>query len=342
VCPGNPVVCSGHGVCFSGLCLCNGSYTGSLCNQVAIITTVAVGDIQPSVNITPITTQNNTSNSTSNNNNNAFGVLMDEIIEMSENGDVVQKLLTSSLNFSVVKYEAHSYTQWVYFALLLFGNQKLSRTVASVSQLDQPTVTISIYNFNESSVMNFANQSLPFPENSLKIYVSVTYWPFASVTNTLRTSFKITSAAQPPPQQCGNNNNNNNNNDNDIKSVQINGNGYGLYIALFADAIIDGRVKKVEFTTTNNDLFVDIPYFWTNATIDPSFAVLLNTDSSASSQSCAGNTTEGGLTWIDTVIIVVVVVVVAVACGVGIFMYRRYFSKNRQSLIKLKSVTTFS
>jgi len=315
---------SNLGVCSNGVCKCpNGNY-GLSCND-AVSTNVTVAPTNPIVNITPTTTQQDQS---------GFSVAITNIEEVDNKNVVLRSLNVSAMSFILTNYTSDNYTFWSYEANT-FANLIKPNTIKNLNSEDPTYLQIRIYDFHQLSNINFANNNLVFPQDSVKVFTTISYWPFLSIVNHLRLTITLaTPSAEVPPPGCTQQTTTSNNNYN-TKWVKVSGSGYSLYATTYSLAEIDSRIVNVVFSQDSNNILVDVPHFWNNATVDPDFSVLLE---GAPAFSCSPQ--ESNVWRIPVAVSVVVVAVVVGSVMAYFFIKRKKQWKRQLTEIELKGRST--
>ncbi|EFA74942.1 hypothetical protein PPL_11976 [Heterostelium album PN500] len=150
--------CNGHGSCFDGKCRCNDGYGGYYCES----------QLSPGVIILPNNTIPSPTVIVKDGMNFTFNIIA--IQEIDELSSVVRELKTN---------------KWIHSTT---GNETFSITTYSLQsttpEVDQINATIE-YSKN-SRLINFAGQSTLYPENSLKLMVTINNWSYKDRLNRLR------------------------------------------------------------------------------------------------------------------------------------------------------------
>jgi len=267
---------------------------------------------------------------------NSFGIQFGVIEEFDENGLVVKSVNCSTLNFTVTQNITKYYTVWDY-------STSLSKYLSGASP--QSRIQISIYSFNDSASLFFANNTLIFSKNSLKVFVSLESWPFSSIKHSLRLTLSINA---PPPinpssNNCGQSQGSSTNNADDTKWVKISGNDYSLFVTVFSAAEVDGRVLYVTFSTAANNIFVHIPYFWSTATVDPDFVVLFEPPPTSDTGCYENIFNEAMPQWEKDTFIAVAAAIFVAIIGVAVYVIRKKRKMGRRRAdISLKLVRSTS
>jgi len=159
-----------------------------------------------------------------------------------------------------------SYTNQTTYKAIIFGGCTLNITFIFVVQ---PTV------------LSYAGEDIPMSSMSLKFLVEIESWPFQTISNYLEI---IVSAG-------GENANTTNSNDNDgcnptagfnsdghLTWYKVYQGGYVLYTPLVSVAVLDEKIKLVTFEVGNENLVINVPFFWSTAIVDPSYSILLESN----------------------------------------------------------------
>lgn len=196
--------CSAYGTCVNGQCQCSSGWRGPTCSGISFIfykinvnTTKQISNIfkdkgqiivivtnstRPSVVVTPV--QASTSQ------NIVFSVSITKLIEKDSSNNVIKSV---SLESSDQNYTYNNYTLgdssnivWDYSAAL--ENGAIVNITVSIHFLFFNLILFDYYQFiqfKEPYIYEFYNDTTEFFANTLKVNFKVSFWPFASISNTL-------------------------------------------------------------------------------------------------------------------------------------------------------------
>ncbi|KAN0032848.1 hypothetical protein ACTFIV_006780 [Dictyostelium citrinum] len=158
-CQGNPE-CGGvnQGTCKNGGCICYLPFIGLTCtSQIIIVPPPTINNTNPS---TEITIPSTTDSENGNNENIIFKSLI-SLVSLRE------------LNFEGKEIQIFNFEKWIY--------TPLDTTTTTITN-----ITTTLEWFNNSEIIEFANQKLEMNPSSVKYTIEISKYPFQSTLNTLQ------------------------------------------------------------------------------------------------------------------------------------------------------------
>ncbi|EFA81347.1 hypothetical protein PPL_05330 [Heterostelium album PN500] len=298
--------CNGNGNCIKGVCRCNDGYGGYYCQA----------QLSPGVVILPNNTIPSPTIIVKDGMNFTFNIIA--IQEIDELSSVVRELKTD---------------KWIHSTT---GNETFSITTYSLQTstggIDQINSTIE-YSKN-SRLIEFAGQSTLYPENSLKLMITINNWSFKDRLNQLR--ILIESSSSITKEDCSTDLDISVNNGSDVSYLQMTIGDRSFYGRFLPYALADERVTFVKNQVVNQTkdsilIGMTLP-FCNSCVIDPDFSVLINTGGKNEVGEC-GKDNKFASWKIAT--IVVVVGVFAITIGTATMLYlkkKQKFSKERKNM----------
>ncbi|GAM24007.1 hypothetical protein SAMD00019534_071820 [Acytostelium subglobosum LB1] len=292
-------LCSGHGQCVDGSCQCNTGYGGSTC-------------------LTPSTPSNNTPSVDPNNGTiGDFSVFFTHIRELDSLGNQISIYPTSLIKWNITTNTS----------TLRMATGRLNSTSTDMSNF---VINVKSIIFLEDTSYWFAGQQMLMSKNSFKYQVDLAGWPFQGRANYLQLVYQLQSPNTKDDDDCSSDQSTNTYNDkNNLLWVQIEL-GNKLFLTKFSDRVyVDRRVlasntiilpydpalahgKDTKFNTpySNNILVAMVLPFFEQATIDPTFSLLINQHVSS------GQCGTKSLWWIALIVLGIFLIV-----GIGGGMY---------------------
>ncbi|KYR01477.1 EGF-like domain-containing protein [Tieghemostelium lacteum] len=293
-------ICQGNGVCSATqLCNCNPGFRGIFCelsNDKAKNSEISLDDEEPT-------------------------------------GTFDQELATAAYDISIVQVrelDIHLRVVANYTPEWERSSQNDTSSVYTATLQDGAIIQATLTILPDSTDVSFAQVTLRTDPQSLKYTVNVNGYKFATKTNSMQIVFQMSAE---PSETVSENCDESSVDDATIKTdpnvgdihwVQVERGNTQLVGKVISRALVDTRVVYVKFQTefiNNNvlNLVANVPYFAQTATIDPSYAALLQADSEpASSESkCKSNKWK-----IATGVVVGVVGAAAVAVG-GYMLHKK-------------------
>ncbi|GAM18148.1 hypothetical protein SAMD00019534_013230 [Acytostelium subglobosum LB1] len=307
---GTEPLCSGHGTCTNGICICTPQlgYDGPLCSI----------PINGNNNQTPsVTDRNGTIGD--------FKVFFTHIREIDELGNTVVIFPASDL---ITKSKEK------------VGNRE--STIGTLLNITGFTINITSIVFDQDTTWWFAGQAINIGKNGFKYQIELNGWPFNSRNNVLQLIYELQSDKNVDNGCSKTDSANSYDNADNLLWVQIQlGNQY--FLVQFANRmLVDNRVAASHTllldvsdsifqqpyfvqqannasSTSKNRLVVGMAMpFFASSVIDPTFSVLIN------NKGQSANCPKASLWWIA-----IVVAGVAVAAGIAVGAYFRH-KKNDQ------------
>eukprot|EP00026_Physarum_polycephalum_P001011 Phypoly_transcript_01012.p1 GENE.Phypoly_transcript_01012~~Phypoly_transcript_01012.p1 ORF type:complete len:1088 (-),score=117.46 Phypoly_transcript_01012:536-3649(-) len=297
-CPGTPE-CNG-GTCVNGTCSCPSGYSGSGCEFKSSPFSVRVNAVSPFSTVALLSTNTETPK---------FTIGFHDIQEVDVAGKVVTPSPFDFSQLSFASFQGKSSPAW-------------NETIFNITLSNKAIITVNLFVVAEDSSFSFANQTVKVAANSVKYSMRISKWPFMKYGNQLKVTMVSGDASQKSTKdECVYTQTDDNNNN--LLWVQMKVNGAVLYGTFSADAIIDGSLKRVQYSYNSPASLVEItvPFFWNQTEFDPNFQVLLdyNKDDKCSHGKKSGFFTIGTIAGIS----VGAVVVIAIIVGVTVFVVRK-------------------
>ncbi|EFA81348.1 hypothetical protein PPL_05331 [Heterostelium album PN500] len=265
--------CNGNGNCTNGKCRCNDGYGGYYCQA----------PLSPGVVILPNNTDPSPTIIVKDGMNFTFNIIA--IQEIDELSSVVRELKTDKWSYSTTGNETFSITTY-----------SLQSTTAGIDQINT-TIEYS----NSSRLINFAGQSTLYPENSLKLIITINNWSFKDRLNQLRVLMESSSSIT--KDDCSPDLDITVSNGSDVSYLQMTIGDRSFYVNQTKDSILIGMT---------------LPYC-DSCVIDPDFSVLIANDDGTT-----GCKNEKFASWkIATIVVVLSAVVVSVGVATIFFMKKR-------------------
>jgi len=256
-CPSN---CGGpsKGICLSsGGCKCFDNYYGEDCTSQIIV--VPLPDIDPNTPTTTIVVPNS-----------------DDKIKVSSLISIIAYNELDS-NGKVVKHQ--TFKQWFYSEIR--SGLYLYRT-----NIEKTNVNVTIEYFTNTTTIQFAGQVLTMNPSSIKYQISIDKYQFESTLNQLEF---IMSASINMSNNDGCTYNNNDNTIEGSEYLRLQIDNYSLYGRFIKRGLVDNRPRNIintfinSNTTKNSEatkqIGIRIPFYNTNAIIDPDFSILIDSNS---------------------------------------------------------------
>eukprot|EP01133_Synstelium_polycarpum_P004104 gene4104-4791_t len=332
--------CGGHGTCTATGCVCSTGWSGSNCTSQTIINVKPVVDTVEPMTTIPVPSSNaSVMLSTS-------SVSIEYISELDAAGVPVQ-----GRHFPLTP------SSWVYTNATTDTDKSLSyRYIATLP--NNATINVTLDWIDEATDIEFAGQTIKMSASTVKYTIVLRDYPFANRLNTLKVSF----AAQIETDNelsCSSNEMGylNMMASNDIGWMQLRVDNTSLYSRFIKSGIVDGRVTRLSNTIdtytknisslSSGHVGIIVPYFASNAVIDPDFQVLINTEDADPTKTVCINgkpvtisTKKDKLLSTGAMIGIIVGCVAAAALiGLGIFMYakHKHMIRHKVRTIKLKT-----
>ncbi|EFA74943.1 hypothetical protein PPL_11977 [Heterostelium album PN500] len=280
--------CNGHGSCFDGKCRCNDGYSGYYCES----------QLSPGVIILPNNTIPSPTVIVKDGMNFTFNIIA--IQEIDELSSVVRELKTNKWTHSTTGNETFSITTY-----------SLQSTTPEVDQINA-TIEYS----KNSRLINFAGQSTLYPENSLKLMVTINNWSYKDRLNRLRLLMESISSINDNDDGCSELDISVNNGT-EVNFLQMTINDVSFYGRFLPYALSDDKpvfIQNQVVNQTKDSILIGMTLSYCDScVIDPDFSVLINTDVKSDCK-------EKFSTW-KIVTIVVVLSVALLAVGVSVFVF---------------------
>ncbi|EFA81356.1 Tenascin [Heterostelium album PN500] len=295
--------CNGNGSCTNGKCRCNDGYGGYFCQS----------PLSPGVIILPNNTIPSPTVIVKDGMNFTFNIIA--IQEIDELSSVVRELKTDKWSYSTTGNETFSITTY--------------SLQTSTGGIDQINATIE-YSKN-SRLIEFAGQSTLYPENSLKLMITINNWSFKDRLNQLRILMESKATIDLECSELGIKADNESN----VNFIQMTNGDRSFYGRFLPYALSDNRPVLVQNQVVNQTkdsilIGMTLPYC-DSCIIDPDFSVLINTDVQ---DSCKDNKFA---TWkIVTIVVVVSVVSIAVAASAFIIIRKKLIYKKENNKLANK------
>eukprot|EP01111_Echinosteliopsis_oligospora_P019925 TRINITY_DN9895_c0_g1_i1.p1 TRINITY_DN9895_c0_g1~~TRINITY_DN9895_c0_g1_i1.p1 ORF type:complete len:230 (-),score=35.19 TRINITY_DN9895_c0_g1_i1:149-838(-) len=140
-------------------------------------------------------------------------------------------------------------------------------------------LTVDLWKYNEPGTLSFGAQKIQMNPQTLKMTVTISNWAFRSVNNRLGLIFLSAST-----KRVGECDYSGYQQSEELKWVQVNAGSFSLYTELENYAIIDGKNRTVSFQWLGDGkILASFQHFWTEATIDPSYQLLVSESETSSS-----------------------------------------------------------
>eukprot|EP01132_Coremiostelium_polycephalum_P007958 gene7958-9788_t len=259
--------CNGNGYCNYRLCECDKGFNGPACeirldsnNTVAMnMSTSKVDATMPMSSFSGFQSDklNGQSQQTS------FFIAIHQLRELDYKSNILKQFnISHSSNWTIVS---------------------TSNTVTHYqSNFQNTTVTIKVKSemFQKATTIEWANQTVNLPDNSIKYTVRIENYPFSSSLNKLSLVWQSSSIST-----CGGVYNESDikwgaSSTNDMKWVVLPQNELGLYGKFTNFIKVDDKILKspnrVEKTSDPILISSEIPYFKTYSELDPDFSVIVN------------------------------------------------------------------
>ncbi|GAM24738.1 hypothetical protein SAMD00019534_079130 [Acytostelium subglobosum LB1] len=301
-----PDLCSGNGQCISGTCNCTSGYGGSNCNTT----------VTPSGEVPSTTPTNSTIGE--------FGIFFTHIRELDSNDQPLITIPVSNIQWS------NSITNRA---------TSTNTTKGTLAALPGFTIIVTSQYFNKSTVVEFANKSIPIDANNVKVQTELRSWPFIAKTNTLQLVYQLQSPTQ--SDRCNKKTTQTSQDSNNVRYIDILV-GDRLFVTRFTNfLLVDGRVTLsnniilkpsdpifqqdyyVEQPTQVHDRIVVAmvsPHFDNGAILDPNFGMLTAINKADETDQCQG---KFKLWWIA--VIIGGVIALASICIAVYLVYKKKF-----------------
>ncbi|KAN0044832.1 hypothetical protein ACTA71_006358 [Dictyostelium dimigraforme] len=210
---------------------------------------------------------------------------------------IISILALRELNFEGKQVNIHYFDSWN-FTTVSSTNFTYDSTILKNNQ-HVSNISVVMEWYEQSSIITFAKQNLTINPSTLKYYISIDKYPFASSLNTLDLIIKSTFKSSQNDDICGSKEFSLNDGNNYmtlqigkysfegkfIKKAIINGNR----IVSINNKLLDDNETNSDTTTKEKDMSnqqssfisIQIPHYDSNILLDPSFSVLLDTNESS-------------------------------------------------------------
>ncbi|EFA81354.1 hypothetical protein PPL_05337 [Heterostelium album PN500] len=305
---GTGSTCNAHGSCINGVCRCDNGFSGYYCQS----------QLNPGVVILPNNTDPSPTIIVRDGLNFTFNIIA--IQEIDELSSVVRELKTNKWLQSTTGNETSSITTY-----------SLQTSTAGVDQINA-TIEYS----KNSRLIEFAGQSTLYPENSLKLLISINNWSFKDRLNQLRILMESKATVDLGCSEL---------------NIDINNGSNVSYLTMMIDevtfygrflpyALADNKPILIQNQVVNQTkesvvVGMTLPYC-DSCVIDPDFSVLINPDKTASK--CSSKKFES---WkIATIVVVCSVVILASAITSAIVLRKkiRYSREEKKMETRMSSI----
>ncbi|KYQ89738.1 hypothetical protein DLAC_09706 [Tieghemostelium lacteum] len=267
--------CSGKGTCQTNICNCNSGFMGPSCET----------KVDENSKVIPKTSTNETAPSgtfysfedTSSSTTSSSGTLT-QSSKLTNFTILLTKVEELNLNNNAIKTYDLTSVDWTFQSL----NESISQYSISLTNGSLLTVLITTTRSNTENIQ-FANQTLQIPPNSIKYYIKLENYTFQSQLNHLEFSWE-TYAQVPNPCVTSQQNITIGGDNNDFHYFIIPANQLSLYGRFSNLIVVDGRVflSSNQAKLISNDkmeLRLTTPHFKTYTELDPDFSVLVDLNS---------------------------------------------------------------
>eukprot|EP01133_Synstelium_polycarpum_P000228 gene228-278_t len=310
-----PNDCTANGLCSSGLCLCNSGFSGSKCD-IVVVDPIATLPTDPSTTFT-------TSNI-------SFNALIHKIVEVNVANTVVKEVDIASLT-------------WIPLGAPVEDEVSTTTKYTSTFALNTFQLTVSVSQFNDSSIVDFGGQSIPNAPSSIKHTVTLSNWGFSSPANSLLVIYRASFPTH-TSFDCGNTTSavsSVNTPSGDIKSLTVD-TPYGVFVASFSNRLIADDVWSImpitiaEQTTTDDvnshvDIALHLPIFENQVTYDPTFIAHTKSITQRTGDQCPSAEGPSGKksnrSWVIPVAVILSILGAALI-GVGIYFIIKKKNQN--------------
>ncbi|EFA81355.1 hypothetical protein PPL_05338 [Heterostelium album PN500] len=290
--------CNDHGSCVEGVCQCSSGYSGYYCES----------QLSPGVVILPNNTIPSPTIIVKDGMNFTFNIIA--IQEIDELSSVVRELKTDKWSYSTTGNETFSITTY-------------SLQSTSKQEVDQINATIE-YSKN-SRLIEFAGQSTLYPENSLKLMITINNWSFKDKLNRLRVLMESSSSII-TEDECSPDLDITVNNGSDVNYLRMTINDVSFYGRFLPFALADNKPIFIQNQVVNQ------------TKDNPDFSVLINTEASSASTCGSHHKFE---TWkIITIVVVCSVVILAATIATVITIKKKVMIRREDIKFKCSSMFT--
>ncbi|KAM9995224.1 hypothetical protein ACTFIY_001419 [Dictyostelium cf. discoideum] len=322
-CLGNPE-CGGknQGYCSSTGCICYSPWIGTTCtSQIIIVPQPSINTTKPDVEIP---TDGNGQSSETNS---------------EESQKMIFKSLISlvslrELDFNNKEVNNYKFDQWIYTPISQFKNQYFT-TISNTN------ITATLEWFNQSTLIQFANQNLTMNPSSIKYTIEITKYQFKSSLNQLQLVMEA-SLTTNSNDICSLNQFGNTSTGDDSNYLKIQIENHSLYGRFIKRAIIDNNVKSISNVLLDSSLNVidgsssslqsfigiTIPYYSNSIIVDPDFSVLIDSKSASDEDNSVCTKNNSGLTTAQLAGIIVGSIAFAAVIIIGVIYI--IIKKNKQ------------
>ncbi|EFA81349.1 EGF-like domain-containing protein [Heterostelium album PN500] len=296
--------CYGHGNC-SDICSCFSGYGGYYCEL----------QLNPGVVILPNNTTPSPTIIVQNGLNFTFNIVA--IQELDSLASVAKEILT---------------TNWTVITL---GDGNFSKTIYSLDPAIAPGVIAIIEYSKEMRVVEFAGQTTTYPENSLKLLVSITNWKYSDKLNHLRVILSTSATINSDCAQIDITVNNSTS----VDYLKMTFDGQSLYGRFLPYGLADGVPALVTNHVVNQTkdavlVGMTLPYCQA-CVIDPDFSVLI--ESGKKDKATCGGGDEKFAAWkIATIAVVCGVALAAAAITTAIVMKNKFKYRTEKTRVESK------
>ncbi|EFA85258.1 hypothetical protein PPL_02258 [Heterostelium album PN500] len=343
-CGGNN--CSGNGDCINNVCQCYQDWTGDSCDQPQVLQPLIVAPPQPDqINITLSTKDSDQE----------FKISVHSIREVLDTGAVSDTISIQDIKWTQVSVNGSNSTVYNYIGKLKPSQSIVNRNILATQ--NDLTVKVKMMLFDEKNTYNFKGDIFNIPANSVKYEISVSKWNFANRLSSLQILIltqnenKLDSCDLPITKVKETMNT-----ESVIRRMNVIQDKSTLY-AFYSDRLlVDGQVRysvvenlngtdseKTKVDQSNKDDFnvltaITIPFFETEAIVDPNYSALVTVEQNDSDRDTCSSKERKWL--IPVVVVVVVVGAAAIALGVYIFLKKKYRYQFKMASYKLKKFSS--
>ncbi|KAM9996871.1 hypothetical protein ACTFIZ_001798 [Dictyostelium cf. discoideum] len=275
-----------------GVCICYSPWIGVDCqSQIVTVPPPKINETNPSTEITTPSTSEIKYSSI---------VSIVSLREIDYNDNVVNN---------------YTFDKWVFKSISDTQNKKIYSYFSNITMNNQvvSNITSTLEWNSQASIVQFAGQDISLNPSSIKYTILISKYKFLNQLNTLQLIMSASIQAQNNPQtqndECtsksfGNSSSSPNQDEIDSNYMQLQVNDHSFYGRFIKRCLLDSRIVPIsnskldENQTEQKDnkissfIGINIPWFSSEAIIDPDFSVLL----SHSDNPCNGINQDSGLT----------------------------------------------
>jgi hypothetical protein len=235
-----------NGNCSQGACTCFGNWIGTACDTAVTTSNTTINTTSPIAQVAAATV--------------SFTIAFSEVREVTSSGKTVKSFPIALTTIATVKTVVNGSTSWNYSIPLSNGAYVLA----------------AFTTVNQTTDINFSNQTFTLLPNVLKSSISIFQYPFAAYTNKLYVVFSLGSNATGTSQVSNTNGQIQlTTSDGRAQYASYNMGGTQLVAKFLSYGVVDATsiIVQTSIDTSKNQFLMILPHFTSHGLVDPDFAV---------------------------------------------------------------------